>query len=587
MTKLFQGLSAAPGVGIGNLLIYRTWHLATLTMPETLAADPQQEWQQFWAAQQIVDDELAALATSENLLIAEVFMAQRVILQDQTFTHAMQQAIFHDHLPVLTATQKVIHHLAELFRNLGDDYFAGRAVDILDIGQRLLHQLGMPIYEQQQTEQIPAGTILVARDITFSEITQLPLAHIVGIVLAESTPTAHSAILARSLGIPMLCTMGEAILQLPAYHPALIDGTAGYLLVEPTAAELTAGRAKRQAQADDRASAVARVHEPAYTQDGQLVPVLANANNPEDVSQVCVRGADGIGLLRTEYLFENRLELPTFEEQYETYRHFALQLSGLPVTVRALDIGGDKPMPYLIQSQEANPFLGLRGIRLLLAKPELLIPQYQALWQIATEMASGLLPHCDLRFMLPMISTVEEVRAVRALLANVEAEARPRLSTNVDASVNPQTASIKIGVMIEVPSAALMAARIAPLVDFFSIGTNDLAQYTLATDRTNSNVAAMADPLHPAVLSLMQRTCQAGTAAGIPVSICGEIGGDPDAVPLLLGLGLHELSAPVPAVPLVKEAVRRSSQAACCALAEQALQCEDAGAVRALLGYPR
>ncbi len=574
MTKLFHGLSAAPGVGIGNLFVYRTWHLATLPPSETLADDPQQEWQHFLAAQQAVDDELAQLITDENPLIADVFMAQRVILQDQTFTHAMQQAIFHDHQPAITATQKVIHQLAELFRNLGDEYFAGRAVDILDIGQRLLQQMGMPVYEQQAVAQITAGTILVARDITFSEITQLPLAHIVGIALAESTPTAHSAILARSLGIPMLCTMGEAILQLPPHHPAVIDGNVGYLLVEPTAAELMAGQAKRQAQAADRASAVAHAHEPAYTRDGRLVPVLANANNPEDISQVCIKGADGVGLLRSEYLFENRTDLPTFAEQYDTFRHFVAQLQGRPLTVRALDIGGDKPMPYLIQSQEANPFLGLRGIRLLLANPELLLPQYRALCQIAQDIQQGLIAPTELRFMLPMISTVDEVRAVRALLAEVDDHFLLALP-------------IKIGVMIEVPSAALLADRIAPLADFFSIGTNDLAQYTLATDRTNSSVAALADPLHPAVLQLIQRTCQAGAAAGIPVSICGEIGGDPNVIPLLLGLGLDELSVPVPAIPLIKEAVRRCTQATCCALAEQALRCEDASAVRALLGYHR
>ncbi len=583
MTKLFHGLSAAPGVGIGNLFIYRTWHLMPLTMPDAVAADPHQEWQQFLAAQQEVDHALTQLASDENELIAEVFLAQRVILQDQTFIHTMQQAIFHDRQSVLTATQKVIHQLAELFRNLGDEYFAGRAVDILDIGHRLLQQMGITLYEQQQIAQITSGTVLVARDITFSEITQLPLEHIMGIALAESTPTAHSAILARSLGIPMLCTMGEAILQLPPNHPAVIDGNVGYLLVEPTAAELTAGQAKRQAQAADRASAVAHAHEPAYTQEGRLVPVLANANNPEDVSHVCGQGADGVGLLRTEYLFENRTDLPTFEDQYDTYRHFVHQLPGRQLTVRALDIGGDKPMPYLIQSQEANPFLGLRGIRLLLAKPELLIPQYRALWQVADDMGCGKLAPSELRFMLPMISTVEEVRAVRALLAEIDTHERKKRQRYA----HPTAAPIKIGVMIEVPSAALIADRIAPMVDFFSIGTNDLAQYTLATDRTNSSVAALADPLHPAVLQLIERTCQAGAAVGIPVSICGEIGGDPEAIPLLLGLGLDELSVPVPAIPLIKEAVRRCIQATCHALAEQALQCEDASAVRNLLGYHR
>lgn len=589
MTYLIHGLPAAPGVGIGRLFIYRSWHMAT-PVPTGRAAEPQAEWQAFLAAQQAVDAELSALITAEDGLIAEVFAAQQVILHDQTLIQAIQEAIFQERKPLLAATQSVINHLADLFRNLGDDYFASRAADIVDIGQRLLQQMGAPRREVQSAHLMTPGTILLASDITFSELTQLPFAHIVGIALAESTPTAHSAILARSLGIPMVCTMGETILQLSPQHTAVIDGDEGWLLVEPAPAQLVTYQAKRQALAADRASAVEHAHQPAYTQDGLLLPVLANANNPEDIVQACTQGADGVGLLRTEYLFQNRIDLPTLEEQVDTYRYFVDQIGCRQLTVRAFDIGGDKPMPYLIHSHEANPFLGLRGTRLLLAKPELLVTQYRALWQVANTLLPTTLPGAladaahsvELRFMLPMISTVEEVRAVRALLTAVETD-----SPNGFPTVAPHTAAyspkIKIGVMIEVPSAALLADRMAPLVDFFSIGTNDLAQYVLASDRTNSSVAALADPLHPAVLRLIQLTCQAAATTGIPVSICGEIGGDPAAVPLLIGLGLTELSVPVPAVPLVKEAIRRTTQATCRMLAEQALRCDDSSAVRALL----
>lgn len=564
MTTLFRGLPAAPGVGIGQLFIYRTWHLAALTTTSGPAADPDHEWQRFRAAQQAVDDELAELIQADNSLIADIFASQRVILHDQTLVQAMREAIFQERQPVLNATQLVINHLADLFRNLGDDYLAGRAIDILDIGQRLLKQMDASVIDPQPGRQVPAGAIIIARDLTFSEITQLPFAHIAGIALAESTPTAHSAILARSLGIPLVCTLGEGILLLAPSQSAIVDGHDGYLLVAPSANDLTDHQVKRQAEAADRIFAEAHAHELAYTRDGLLVSVLANANNPEDITQAQAHGADGIGLLRTEYLFQNRIDPPTYEEQVGTYRYFIEQMAGRQLTVRALDIGGDKPMPYLLYGHEANPFLGLRGIRLLLAKPELLVTQYCALWQAAIDSCVT-----ELRFMLPMISTVEEVRAVRELLT----EAVPA----------NQSTMIKIGVMIEVPSAALIADRLAPLVDFFSIGTNDLAQYTLATDRTNSSVAALADPLHPAVLRLIQLTCQAGAAHNIPVSICGEIGGDPQAVPLLLGLGLNELSVPVLAAPLVKEAVRRSTQADCRLLAAQALACPDSSAVRALL----
>lgn len=584
MTHLIHGLPAAPGVGIGRLFIYRSWHMTTPASTGRVT-DPQADWQAFVAAQQAVDAELAALITDENSFIAEVFAAQQVILHDPTFVQAIQEAIFQEHKPLLTATQSVIDHLADLFRNLGDEYFASRAADIVDIGQRLLKQMGAIDREEQAVQLMTPGTILVARDITFTELTQLPFAHIVGIALAESTPTAHSAILARSLGIPMVCTMGETILQLSSAQSAIIDGHTGWLLVEPTEAELAAYQAKQQAQAADQASAVAHAHQPAYTQDGRWLPVLANANNPEDIVQACAQGADGIGLLRTEYLFQNRIDPPTLDEQVDTYRYFAQQLGCGQLTVRALDIGGDKPMPYLIHSHEANPFLGLRGTRLLLAKPDLLATQYRALWQVANDLAFSpaggeavkQTQPLELRFMLPMISTMEEVRMVRTLLTAIEAEAY-----GADETRRPRP-KIKIGAMIEVPSAALLADRIAPLVDFLSIGTNDLAQYVLAADRTNSSVAALADPLHPAVLRLIALAGQAAAAAGIPISICGEIGGDPAAVPLLIGLGLTELSVPVPAVPLVKQAVRHITQAGCRALAAQALHCEDSNAVRALL----
>lgn len=583
MTHLIHGLPAAPGIGIGRLFIYRSWHMATLG-PSRHVTEPQAEWQAFLVAQEAVTAELTALITDETSLIAEVFTAQQVILHDPTFVQAMQEAIFQERKPLLLATQSVINHLADLFRNLGDEYFASRATDVVDIGQRLLKQMGAPSQETQDIHAITPGTILLARDITFSELTQLPFSHIVGIALAESTPTAHSAILARSLGIPMVCTLGETLLQLAAQQLAVIDGHEGWLLVEPSADELFVYQTERQVQVANQASAAVHAHQPASTQDGLLLPVLANANNPEDVVQACAQGADGIGLLRTEYLFQNRIDPPTLEEQVDTYGYFAQQIGCRQLTVRALDIGGDKPMPYLIHNHEANPFLGLRGARLLLAKPDLLATQYRALWQVAHRLATtaaeavAAAPRLELRFMLPMISTVEEVRAIRTRLTAIENEVNETAGPRPFA--RPQ---IKIGVMIEVPSAALLADRIAPLVDFLSIGTNDLAQYTLAADRTNSSVAALADPLHPAVLQLIRVTCQAAAAAGIPVSICGEMGGDPTVVPLLVGLGLTELSVPVPAVPLVKAAIRRTTQAACRALAEQALYCDDSKAVRALL----
>ncbi|MEZ4862982.1 MAG: phosphoenolpyruvate--protein phosphotransferase [Caldilineaceae bacterium] len=578
MPQLFHGLPAAPGIGIGALFTYHTWQFERELPSFYPAQRPEEEWQQFLKAIAAVDQELIRLVDAENSLIAEVFAAQRAILQDPTLVNAVRAAIFNQGQGALQATHQVIQETAALFRNLGDDYFAGRAVDIIDIGQRLLKQMGVHTADSHQLQRIPPRTILVARDLTMSELTQAPLAHIVGLALAESTPTAHSAILARSLGIPMVCALGEAILNQDDGQAAIIDGGLGKLLVLPTSEEVKHYTLTQEQQVADRASALLHAQEPAHTRDGQFVPIFANANSPEEVEQVRTIGADGVGLLRTEYLFQNRASPPSVTEQAATYRHFAGSVQGGQLTVRALDAGGDKPVQYINHALEENPFLGLRGVRLLLAQPELLRNQFRALCTVAAPNASadsdGKEVATQLRFMLPMISTVEEVRAARGLLNEVAA--------TMAANGEP-CGKIKVGVMIEVPSAALLATRMAPLVDFFSIGTNDLAQYALATDRTNSSVAALADPLSPAVLRLIQMTCAAGAAAGIPVSLCGEIGGDPVVVPLLLGLGLTELSVPLPAVPLVKEAVRQCDLAHCHRLAEEALCCEDALAVRALL----
>ena len=298
------------------------------------------------------------------------------------------------------------------------------------------------------------------------------------------------------------------------------------------------------------ATAQQHAHEAARTLDGVHIPVRVNANTLAEVAQSSAAGAEGVGLVRTEYLFRNHAVPPDHTEQAEVYTRCLHQVRS-QLTVRALDAGGDKPVNYLTHPPEQNPFLGQRGIRLLLADPELLRTQYLAL-QTAARCAGVA---AEARFMLPMISTFDEVKTARALLADLYA-----------------AYAVPIGIMVEVPSAALIAPALCPLVDFFSIGTNDLAQYVLASDRANSMVARLADPLHPAVLRLIKLTCDAAHAAQKPVSLCGEIAGDPAAVPLLLGLGVTELSVPLPSVPLVKQTIRRWELAGCRRLAEQALQ---------------
>jgi phosphoenolpyruvate-protein kinase (PTS system EI component) len=591
MTQVYSGLAAAPGIGIGALHLYRPGLAAPFApTSDRVAIDPNQEWQTFLEARSRVDAELEELATNPNSLIGEIFAAHQAILQDKTLLDWVQAGIYEDRLSAAAATHKTINELADLFRSFEDDYFAGRAIDILDLGQRLLEQLGTAL-SRTQLAHLPPQTILVAEDLTLSDLAQLPATHVVGIALAYSTPTAHSAILARSLGIPMVCAIGPTILQLLPEQSAVVDGNAGHFLVDLEPAELARYLSVRQEYLAAGELALSHAHGPAYTLDGVHIPVLANANSPQEVAQCRAVGADGIGLLRTEYLFQDRASPPGFDEQQSNYSQFISQVDN-QITVRALDAGGDKPVNYISHHREENPFLGLRGVRLLIAEPELLRVQYRALQAAAHNMSEPI----EVRFMLPMISTAEEIFTVRAILNAIVDESNdvevklwgdsPKDSD--DGSIQSRNKGnelphLKLGIMIEVPSAALIASTLAPHVDFFSIGTNDLAQYVFASDRTNSVVAKMADPLHPAVLQLIHQTCVAAQAAGKPVSLCGEIAGDPLAVPLLLGLGVNELSMALPAIPLIKEVVRSVEMAHCRQLAMAALACGSATAVRALL----
>jgi phosphocarrier protein FPr len=564
MTLTLHGLAAAPGIGIGVLTIYRPGQFVPDAGYAVQAGDPQREWQLFLEAHARVDAELEQLSHSANSLVAEIFGVHRVILQDQTLLELVRAAIYDLRASAIVATDKVIGQLADQFRSFEDDYFAGRAVDILDLGQRLLAHLGASL-SRPQLVQLPPDTVLAAEELTPSDLAQLPAGHVVGIALARSTPTAHSAILARSMGIPLVCTLGQALLQCMPGQTAIVDGNQGRLLLAVDADEVQRYTEIRRQEQAQSAAALAHAHGPALTRDGVMVPVYINANSPQEVAQSREAGADGIGLLRTEYLFRGRTTPPPFAEQSATYAEFIRQVDR-QLTVRGLDAGGDKPIPFIPHRREHNPFLGLRGVRLLLAEPELLRTQYRALQAAACCAPSGL----DVRFMLPMISTAEEVAEVRVILAEGESGLPP----------------LKLGIMIEVPSAALIARALAPLVDFFSIGTNDLAQYVLASDRTNSTVARLADPLHPAVLALIQTTCEAARAFGKPVSLCGEVAGDLAAAPLLLGLGVTELSVPLPAAARVKEVVRSVDLAECRALAAAALACASAADVRALLTPP-
>jgi phosphoenolpyruvate-protein phosphotransferase len=410
---------------------------------------------------------------------------------------------------------------------------------------------------------------VVAADLTPADTASLDRELALGVGTAAGSPTSHSAILARSLGIPAAVGLGEAVLSVPEGTPLLLDGDAGIVYVEP--AEELAAEYERRAAAREQAARIARAAaaEPAVTKDGRRIEVVANIGSPDDVPAAIENGAEGVGLLRTEFLFLERDSMPSEDEQYAVYKRVAERLEGRSLILRTLDVGADKPLPYLPLEPEANPFLGVRGIRLALAQPELLETQLRAVLRTAAEY--------PLKVMFPMVATLEEFRQAKTVLADVRAA--------LEQAGAPTPAELEVGVMIEVPAAALAAEQFAPEIDFFSLGTNDLVQYTMAAERGNPSVAGLADGLHPSVLRLIRIVADAAKEHGSWAGVCGELASDPVAVPVLVGLGIAELSANAPAIPAVKQAVRSVDTQAARELAERALEVSSAAEVRALVAH--
>ena len=411
--------------------------------------------------------------------------------------------------------------------------------------------------------------IVVASDLTPADTAGFDPAVVTGIATAIGGPTSHAAILARALGIPAVLGLGSAVLAVPEAMPLLLDGERGTVVVAPSAADVASAELAEEHRrvAGERARKLAT--EPAVTRDGTKVEVAANAGSAEDVRRAVAAGADGIGLLRTEFVFMSAERMPTEQEQEAVYRDIARILDGLPLIVRTLDVGADKPLPYLPRDAEPNPALGQRGIRLGLARTGLLLAQVRAVLRVATD-------H-PVKLMFPMVATEQEVRSALGLVANA------RRGLAAEGAAVPPAGEMEVGIMVEVPSAALTAAAIAPAVDFFSVGTNDLAQYTLAADREVTAVAGLADAIHPAVLTLIGRAAAAAADAGRWIGVCGELAADPLAVPLLLGLGVRELSVSAAAVAAVKQAVRGTDLTKGAELARQAVSLPSAEAVRELM----
>jgi multiphosphoryl transfer protein len=546
------GLPAAPGSAIGPARHFRA---QTPAIPTTQAADPQVEWAGLERALEEVRAEIRAtrdsVAARAGEYSAAIFDAHLLFLDDDALLEPARRAVFEQGQNAALAWHAAAEAVASEYRGLDDEYLRARAEDLAGVASQVVAHL---VGGETQPSVAEPG-IVVAADLTPGDTAALDRELVRGIATAHGGPTSHSAILARSLGIPAAVGLGEQLLEVAEGTPLILDGDTGAVYVEP-AAEVVRDYEQRGAEREDDARrALAAALRPARTRDGRRIEVVANVGSPEDVDAAVANGAEGVGLLRTEFLFLERDSLPSEDEQYAAYTDVAERLQGRPLILRTLDVGADKPLPYLPRPAEANPFLGVRGIRLGLARPELLEPQLRAALRVAAE-------H-PLKVMFPMVSTLEEYRAALSLLGDA--------------------GDLEVGIMVEVPAAALAAEVFAPEVDFFSLGTNDLVQYTMAAERGNEAVAGLADGLHPSVLRLIRGVVEAAEAHGKWVGVCGELGSDPAAVPLLVGLGVSELSVNPPAIPGTKEAVRRVNAAAAANLAEEALRLDSAAAVRALV----
>ena len=491
------------------------------------SGDAEQEWCALRAALDATAADIlrarASVAGRAEERDAAIFDAHLLFLEDEALLSPARAGIFDRREPAARAWADAVAAAAAAWDDLEDPYQRARAADLRHVGEQVLAHLAG---HGAATVTAKAGGIVVAPDLAPAEVAALGGSSVAGIALAGGGPTSHAAILARALGLPAVAGAGAALLAVPDGTSLILDGDAGTVTVAPPPEAVAAAGRRRERQTRDAAAAREQAAAPAVTLDGVAVRVEANISGPEDVPAAVAAGADGVGLLRTEFLFLSAAAMPGEDEQAAAYTAVADALGGRPLTVRTLDAGADKPLPYLALPLEANPFLGVRGLRLGLARPEQLLCQLRAVLRAAAS-------H-DVRVMFPMVATVDELRRARGLLDEA------RASLLHDGFAVP--ARLEIGVMLEVPSAALLAEKLAPLVDFFSVGTNDLTQYTLAAERGNAGVAGLADPLHPAVLQLIRRTALAAAAEGRRLAVCGEVAGDRLAVPLLLGLGATELS---------------------------------------------
>ncbi len=547
------GVIASRGIAVGTAFYLQAADMAVIEAGQAVDV----EHRAFDRARDTVRARLARLSATAAPSVREIMSAHLELLDDPELLDAARRSVALGKSAGY-AWRASLRRSAERLKATGEARLAERVDDLIDLERQVLGALGGT---QAPSYEIPAGGILLARDLTPSQLIDIETGKPGGIALASGGPTSHVAILAGLLGIPMLVAAGPTLLEVAAGTTVILDADEGVLHARPLAGDLTAMRARLDQRREQRVRDIAAAQTDCRLASGERIEVFANlTGTTADATLAVAEGAEGCGLLRTEFLFLERTTAPDENEQRRCYQQVADILGARPLVIRTLDIGGDKPIPYLPLPPEDNPALGLRGVRASLWRPDLLAVQLRALLSVSPG---------PVRILLPMITDIGEIRTVRRMLEEVRSQlgAPPPL----------------LGAMVETPAAAVLSDALAREVDFLSIGTNDLAQYTLAMDRGHAELAMRIDGLHPAVLRLIDATCKGGAAHRRPVAVCGGLASDPVAVPVLLGLGVSELSVVPTLIPQLKSLIRGLTLENCRGLSTRALACETAAQVRALV----
>jgi len=543
--QVVEGLGVSRGVGVGKAVCLRSrvGEIYRFPLP---ASEVEAEIERFHEAVRRSQEDLRKLhhAVSRDIGddLGAIFEAHLLLVQDGSLTDGVVDRIRDEKVNAEWAVYRTIEELSERFSRIEDEYLRERHEDLRDVGRHLIQALqGVSHHELSEIE---GDVVVVADDLTPAEAVRLGRQNVRGFALETGGRTSHTTIIARSLNLPLVCGLAGVSEMVTDEDPVIVDGEKGQVILHPSREALDGYRRRRRDLAEEEAAALATRELAAVTRDGVAIQLMANIDLPEEIDDVRRFGAAGIGLYRSEFLYiERSPDLPDEEDHVDTYRRLVEAAAPHPAVIRTYDLGGRKLAREVMATEESNPVLGLRGIRLTLARKDVFRTQLRAIFRAAL--------FGDLRVMLPLVSTLEEVRSFRAFADEVCDE--------LEREGAPFQRNVKLGVMIEVPSAALIADHLAREVDFFSIGTNDLIQYAMAVDRNNEHVANLYQPLHPAILRMLRSVILAAEQEGIGVSVCGEMAADPRYAALLVGLGLRRLSVSPRVVPLIKTRLRELS----------------------------